>query len=456
MRQSRSFSILFRLAALVSLLLLLIPSAAFALPLEGAAPTAAVSAPSPLSQEACPADAYLSASRALAGLGLSRGQADQVWSRMGASVTDQLASGQLTNRELEYLALPFCRQDRLDRYLAYAQANPGLNAEEVAVLVNIGLDRPLYSDIRTLETPSGTDLLVNKYYALPQEYVPEDLVQLDGLGTGALSAPAAQAFGEMVQAAREDGISLRSVSAYRSYATQSTLYKRYVAQSGQALADTFSARPGHSEHQTGLALDINVAQTSAHFENTPAYAWLVDHCAQYGFLLRYPQGKESITGYRFEPWHYRYVGTEIARICMEQGLTYEEYVARQPVPGDNQAPALTWQGQPLELERGALMLDGVPYLPVSSLAQALDWSVQYTGRCLTLTGNGHTLTLSPSWYGLWDGTAVHLSAPAVSIEGTLYLSLGDLCTAMDLEASWTGAAVDLSLPPVPAPTPSFI
>ena len=94
--------------------------------------------------------------------------------------------------------------------------------------------------------------------------------------------------------------------------------------------DTFSARPGHSEHQTGLALDINVASSSAHFENTPAFAWLKEHCAQYGFILRYDQGKEDITGYRFEPWHYRYVGVETAQAVMEQGLAYEEYLALQP------------------------------------------------------------------------------------------------------------------------------
>ena len=102
-------------------------------------------------------------------------------------------------------------------------------------------------------------------------------------------------------------------------------------QNKQATVDTFSARPGHSEHQTGLALDINVASTKAHFENTPAFAWLKEHCAGHGFILRYDLGKEAVTGYRFEPWHYRYVGVEIAQTIMEQGITYEEYVARQPV-----------------------------------------------------------------------------------------------------------------------------
>ena len=99
-----------------------------------------------------------------------------------------------------------------------------------------------------------------------------------------------------------------------------------MSQDGQSLADTYSARPGSSEHQTGLALDINTASVQAHFENTPTYAWLVEHCAEYGFILRYPEGKERITGYRFEPWHYRYVGREHAEEIMRRGLTLEEYL----------------------------------------------------------------------------------------------------------------------------------
>ena len=134
----------------------------------------------------------------------------------------------------------------------------------------------------------------------------------------------------MADAAWADGISLRSVSAYRSYSQQSSTYNRWLSQDRQSSVDTYSARPGFSEHQTALALDINVASLKVHFENTPAYAWLAEHCAEYGFVLRYPQGKEHITGYQFEPWHYRYVGVEVAQVCMDRGLTLEEYFALRP------------------------------------------------------------------------------------------------------------------------------
>ncbi len=195
-----------------------------------------------------------------------------------------------------------------------------------------------YQDIQTVEDPASLTVLVNKNNALPADYVPELEALGEAYGSGSLRPEASQAFRAMADAAREEGISLLSVSAYRSYQHQWNTYNRYLGQYARKTVDTFSARPGHSEHQTGLALDINVASSKAHFEKTPAFAWLKEHCAQYGFLLRYDQGKEEITGYRFEPWHYRYVGVEIAQACMEQGLSYEEYLALPQEPAAEPAP----------------------------------------------------------------------------------------------------------------------
>ena len=230
-----------------------------------------------------------------------------------------------------YQQLPNGRPELESRYTLWAEANPQLTAEQVVLQVNIGLDKDFYEDTRVVSQPDSLTALVNKYYSLPQNYVP----QLEDLGypygSGSLRPEAAAAFRTMADAAREEGIYLYSVSAYRSYQRQEIIYTRYLTQDSQASVDTYSARPGFSEHQTALALDINAASLSSHFENTPAYAWLVENCAQYGFILRYPQDKEDITGYCFEPWHYRYVGTEVALACMEQGLTLEEYLALQPI-----------------------------------------------------------------------------------------------------------------------------
>ena len=229
--------------------------------------------------------------------------------------------------------LPFAREEAAGRYEAWSAGHPDWTQAQVVLWVNMELDRPFYTDTDVVEQPDSLTVLVNKYHALPADYVPELEALGYGYGSGSLRPQAAAAFRAMADAAWADGISLRSVSAYRSYSQQSSTYNRWLSQDRQSSVDTYSARPGFSEHQTALALDINVASLKAHFENTPAYAWLAEHCAEYGFVLRYPQGKEHITGYQFEPWHYRYVGQEIAQVCMEHGLTLEEYFALQPAQG---------------------------------------------------------------------------------------------------------------------------
>ena len=232
--------------------------------------------------------------------------------------------------------LPFYRPENEARYEAWAAAYPDWSEAQAVLWVNMDLDRPFYTDADTVEQPDSLTALVNKHHLLSADYAPQVESLGAGYGSGSLRPQAAAAFRAMADAARADGVSLRSVSAYRSYARQESTYNRWLSQDSQASVDTYSARPGASEHQTGLALDINAASLKARFEDTPAYAWLTEHCAEYGFVLRYPQGKERITGYQFEPWHYRYVGVEIARACMDQGLTLEEYFALQPAPPEEE------------------------------------------------------------------------------------------------------------------------
>lgn len=155
-------------------------------------------------------------------------------------------------------------------------------------------------------------LIANKTYPLPNTYAP-----------GGLTSDCNAAFNRMKEAAAKDGISLWIVSGYRSYSTQDTIYWRYVRNDGMAEADTYSARPGHSEHQTGLAMDINSLKSS--FADTAEGKWLAAHCHEYGFIIRYPKGKQAITGYIYEPWHVRYLGVDLATQVYESGLTLEEY-----------------------------------------------------------------------------------------------------------------------------------
>ena len=155
-------------------------------------------------------------------------------------------------------------------------------------------------------------LIANKTYALPSNYNP-------GVNSAAQSA-----FNTMAADAAKQGINLYIVSGFRSYSSQASIYNNYVARDGKAAADRYSARPGHSEHQTGLAFDVNSLSQS--FENTAEGKWLAANCHNYGFIIRYPKGKESVTGYMYEPWHIRYLGTSTASAVHNSGLTLEEYL----------------------------------------------------------------------------------------------------------------------------------
>lgn len=155
-------------------------------------------------------------------------------------------------------------------------------------------------------------LIANKTYALPSIYNP---------GT---DDEAYNALDEMQTAAAKEGIVLYVVSGFRDYDTQEEIYNRYVSYDGKANADRYSARPGHSEHQTGLAFDLNELEES--FGETREGKWLAANAHKYGFIIRYPKGKEHITGYMYEPWHVRYLGKDIATKVYNSGLTLEEYL----------------------------------------------------------------------------------------------------------------------------------
>ena len=156
-------------------------------------------------------------------------------------------------------------------------------------------------------------LIANKTYGLPSDYDP-----------GKILPDAQSAFNSMQADAKKAGLSLWICSGFRSYTYQNTLYNNYVARDGKAMADTYSARAGHSEHQTGLAMDINNASDS--FNNTKEAKWIAENCYKYGFILRYPQGKQDITGYKYESWHVRYLGKELAKEVHDSGLTLEEFL----------------------------------------------------------------------------------------------------------------------------------
>lgn len=193
-----------------------------------------------------------------------------------------------------------------------------------------------YSVEHVVSNPESIAVLVNKTYRLPAGYVPSDLVYpnvpftfSEKLEKRKMRREAAVALEKMFAAAKKDGISLAGVSGYRSESRQTTLYNNYAKKDGVKAADTYSARSGHSEHQTGLAIDVSgitgkcAAQSC--FAGTKEAKWLAEHAQEYGFIIRYPEGKDAITGYKYEPWHIRYVGTKLADEVTSRYMTLEQY-----------------------------------------------------------------------------------------------------------------------------------
>ncbi len=158
-------------------------------------------------------------------------------------------------------------------------------------------------------------LIVNKSYPLPKDYRPDN---------DELTPETSNAFEKMRVDAQAEGLNLYISSGFRSYEYQAQLYQRYADRDGYEKADTYSARAGYSEHQTGLAFDLNTIDDS--FANTPEGKWVAENCWKYGFILRYPKGKEAQTGYQYEPWHLRYLGEDMAKKVYDSGLCLEEYL----------------------------------------------------------------------------------------------------------------------------------
>jgi zinc D-Ala-D-Ala carboxypeptidase len=196
-------------------------------------------------------------------------------------------------------------------------------------------------DIQVVAKPNAIAVLVNKQNKLPDSYIPKDLVYtkipfiVAESERTELRKEAADAIEKLFLGAKEQGIHLLGVSAYRSHISQIALFNSYVKRDGYEKARTYSALPGTSEHETGLSIDVTEGDgrcsASDCFGYTKEAKWLQEHAAEYGYIIRYPNGKESITGYKYEPWHLRYVGKAIAKEITDRGISLEEYYGVVPV-----------------------------------------------------------------------------------------------------------------------------
>ena len=192
--------------------------------------------------------------------------------------------------------------------------------------------------LHVVDNPESMHVYVNKKRKLPDGYEPPDLVVPDVLhryDAGHMEThmreEAAHALEDLFGEAHEEGFDLMTISGYRSYDRQNTIYTNQVTTNGEEYANKYSARPGTSEHQTGLSMDVRYADDSKDskleqsFGDTETGKWLAQHASDYGFVIRYPKGKEEVTGYSYEPWHIRYVGKELSEELFKENLTLEEY-----------------------------------------------------------------------------------------------------------------------------------
>ena len=233
---------------------------------------------------------------------------------------DLILNNEYNKNLYDILNSDYFYKDNLERYLKYDKDNIVLN-------VNMNLDYEFYTHDIEVTTKDST-MLVNKYYKLDKTYIPT-LTTLDRAyavnDKQQVTPETKEAFQKMCDDAKKDNIYIYSGSAYRSYSYQNILFNNRAKMEGLDYANKTAAKAGYSEHQTGLSMDLmnkNYDYISAEDEE---YEWLINNSYKYGFILRFPKDMDNITGYTYEPWHFRYINVEIATYLKENNLTYEEY-----------------------------------------------------------------------------------------------------------------------------------
>ena len=221
-----------------------------------------------------------------------------------------------------------------DKYIEYIDdvyEDKKVDYSKVISLVNVGANYEPYTHTKKADMDKGYAILVNKYTSLPEKYAPDDVVEMSNWYSypgNSIRKDVYDAFKEMFNAAKEEGLTLIVNSSYRTYEVQKEIYDDYDDNRGREYADKYAARPDFSEHQTGLSIDIfSPGSNMESFEGTDEFKWLSENSYKYGFILRYPKDKEDITGYNYEAWHYRYVGKDLAKKVYDSDLTYDEYYA---------------------------------------------------------------------------------------------------------------------------------
>ena len=259
--------------------------------------------------------------KALKKLGYSKEDITVITEKLSETDVEKVLDMEYNQKLASIISAQYYIPDNLDRYLAYSPKTD--NIDDIISIVNVGADSEWYTNTEETNLDDGIKMLVNKFHYLNEDYLPDDIVPISNWYAYEGHSTKKEVYDHYVSMwndANEQGLVLLVNSSYRTFEEQQEQY--------DMSNDDYASRPGYSEHQTGLALDIvSDGVQGNEFENTDEFKWLQENAHKYGFILRYPKDKEYITGYNYESWHYRYVGEELATKVKESGLTYDEYYA---------------------------------------------------------------------------------------------------------------------------------
>lgn len=231
----------------------------------------------------------------------------------------------------DYLNIKYFNFDKLDEYKEYKNNNESVELNEVIAIVNVGANKEWYSDIKETDSQENELMLVNKFYKLPDDFEPKDIMNVPASYAYAgmyISELIYEDLVSLILDAKESGYTLVVEEGYRSFVDQKEIYEEYKSSYSEEYADEIAARAGHSEYQTGLSIEIvpyNKVIEENELENNEEYNWLLNNAYKYGFIMRYPKGKEHITGFSYNPWRYRYVGRIASKIIHDENITFDEY-----------------------------------------------------------------------------------------------------------------------------------
>ena len=270
-------------------------------------------------------------------VGYTKKDANILIDKLADNILDRIITEEKPNEHYKHiLTQKYYLDKNFDTYVEYKTYHESTSYEDVIAIVNVNANKGWYNETYETNLKDNYLMIVNKFYYLDSNFKRDDLSSINlsyAYANNSAANIVIENFSKMhTDIKNELGVHLMVNSSYRSYNDQQSIYNDFKNISLK-YADSYAARPGHSEHQTGLAIDLTSLQhpyvndTENSFDKSEEYEWLKQNCHKYGFILRYPQGKEHITGYNTESWHFRYVGIEAATTIFKENITFDEYYA---------------------------------------------------------------------------------------------------------------------------------